>query len=182
MKKLAVILLILSGCASTKIAPDGRMSLNGFSVMPPEGEEWSIVNETPSKIIFGKKLEDEYPVLATAMLIDFPIDTNDEKQFVKTIASFRELYVNPDEYEIISHNEEPAPNKGAYCTKYIIKLLAPESEREQYGFTCRHPNNKNAVVDFNIAKKGEDTSDETIIQTAAKFLSSVQFEMFDEVK
>lgn len=192
MKKLFAIFVILaiSGCATQPkpiVNPSERIKLNGFSVLPPDENGWFILDKKDSSITFGKqgKEDGEFTTIATASLITFSASVKDEEQFLETVKSLREIYINPEEQQIVSHNEKLAPKIGEYCVKYMIKTEYENDTREKYGLTCRHPKNNEFILDFSVLQKGEDTSDAEIkepIKTAQKFLPQVQFEELNGVE
>ena len=174
-----MLVLILAGCAnSPKPVADKseRFKLNGFSVLSPNEDGWFILDEKESSITFGKKPSDDedFATFASASLLEFTANVENEKEFLETVKSLREIFINPDEQQIISHNERLAPKMGKYCVKYMIKTMG-EDLREKYGMTCRHPKNKELILDSSVLQKGAGKSD-TLIKTAAKFLPHVQFE------
>ena len=91
--------LLVAGCLHTpKPVSDHskRVTLHGFSLLPPNEEGWYEMNKQESSITFGKKCKTgEFKTFASASLLDFNTQVKSEREFLDTVKSLREIYINP---------------------------------------------------------------------------------------
>jgi len=185
--------LLAIGCASTpepkpmtsevEIKTSGQ---KGFSLSFPEQKEWTIIEESPYKIVFSKqssKNNERYTIQALVVKLPSFKDDNDFLSFIE-----KSMNKNRDKsnLKVIEQQIEFASGQGDKCVRYNskeeLKVKSKKTKSLVLGmvnFTCRHPDKENTGIYIAYSKKSfSENMDENLLAQAENIFNGLTFSVF----
>ena len=180
-----------------------RLELVGFSLMPPQGSDWSVGDRTPYGVTFWKELWLDVVSLeggnsATAPRTFFlnvsMVPSEGEaagpftSEYLKDTTKRRFTQMQTPRMNLVSYEADPYMTKGTECVRYRVRFeerdhpQLPRStivEMTGVGFTCRHPSSPHRAIDGKYTERrlrgAPERPAETHISEAEAALSSLTF-------
>jgi hypothetical protein len=186
---LGVCLLIVSGVGQAQpqmLDRDGRITISGVSVLPPQGADWQTVITTTYQLALQKRKSNSTYV-AIVQLYKLPTFGSAE-EFKKTISEGRQAEPDTGRFKMLKNDEELFLDRGAWCIKYhtVVEDRASRTPtgtsvliRDERGYHCQHTANKNVGVWFAYSLRHmPDEQDPQLENKAREFLEQVKFTAF----
>ena len=166
---LSFLLAVLCGAAGAQLHAipitdaTAVYELEGYSVLPPQGNNWFELRRDKQRALFGKKIESRthsFVATATSSLINEKFEKSG--QFQEYIDRMRIADVDPARYKIVEYNSGFDSSFPAWCVKYRVKTAdrgAPYAPGgalllEHFGVTCLHPTLPGLVIDVGYSERG----------------------------
>lgn len=153
-------------------APEPRVVLDGFSVLPPHGPDWLVAPpeaaEENQVLIFGKRLRDRPParaadvrsVVAAALVLDF---RDDGPRTAAELQRWSEQAAAalPPRRRLVQATAAPQPAAGAQCVRYAVTTEEPGAApyaSETFvsatrGVRCLHPQWPRYAIDLGYSQR-----------------------------
>jgi len=174
--------------------PDKPITLQGFSVLPPKGENWQYVKPDETTIFFFKKGQDEthtFVVRAQGAILPAK-STAPKENFLESIRSEQLEQQSKTKYKYYDNEFALTEEKNTLCVRnhsmwkdYASKHI-PESEPylvgEEIGLVCRHPdknNTYNVGVFLVYSQRAKEADLIDIREDADYFFQNMTFEPLD---
>jgi hypothetical protein len=200
---IAYLAIVLSsGCAVQRppgrpvTAHEQRLSFRGFSILPPQGRDWYIRNQTPSDIVFFKPLTDKtkpssqaHSTFGIVVMVVYPDEgsVGDLREYVRQrlrgegrftnvqsrVASDNALDVECVRFESVSEERDNPLVPG------VLTLTG-------YGVFCRHPFSPRYLFHLSYSErypqKEPSRLDDVVRAEAEAVLKSVVFAPFPKAE
>ncbi len=190
--------LLLSGCATHNVQlvtdPTKIIEKNGFSLLPPEGNNWAILPSDPYMAIFGKGFMGSNEIRSTIGVVVSAGRFKDRHFDLKSQEGLREAteYIvkesDPNRFKIITSTFSPIYQKQATdCINFEYSAEEHNNPRfngkilitDYSGSFCRHPNSQEYSVTAVFSERrllGSDSvMDEQLRKEMRHCLESVRF-------
>ncbi|MDP2706809.1 MAG: hypothetical protein Q8O70_04810 [Burkholderiales bacterium] len=172
---LALGMLAGNACAQLRATPvtvsDVAYELEGYSVLPPQGNNWFELKRDPQSVFFGKKIASRtHAFIATAMSALISENFESPEAFREYIS--RVLPLRGDgRHRVIENRVEVNNGPGRFCIKYHTRAEdrgAPHAKgialsAETFGVTCLHPDNPQLNISVSYTERGNPS------ETSAEF-------------
>lgn len=172
---ILTILLTVVGCmpipTKTLLTPVTDLTkpieFQGFSILPPNGENWFISGQNKYKVLFVKRLDSQssatntkaYGLEAQVRTFFVSPQLKTHKEILEHIDAEKKKNVNAGERLLTFNSSSMNGSLGSDCLKYDWKLedrgvpvigraAIEVFIREEHGFTCLHPNYPQYVVEL----------------------------------
>lgn len=190
---LMILLLIgfATGCATTNpnVTPvtdnKTRIEQRGYSILPPEGENWFSMKTAPGSVALAKKLEDSpaHTFTATVFATPFTVRFNSPEEFKEFVEKGQKADTDPNRFTTLEYNISLDDRFGAYTVRYHSKMedrkakVSPVDTQflimEITGYTFIHPDSPDLVLHVQYSdryKKGE--KDPSLDEIGEKFINN----------
>ncbi len=144
--------------------PEPMLSLKGFSLSLPDQEEWTIVKNTPYKVIMTKQgLAGDERYTIQALVVKLPNFKSDE-DFMNFISKRMKKSQKKSKVKVLEQNVQLVDGQDSKCVQYNSKEQYQGKSKpimlEIANFTCRHINKENAGVYLAYSKKYPQGNDD----------------------
>ncbi|MGG7054539.1 hypothetical protein [Nitrosomonas sp. ANs5] len=198
--RMSILGVSLAGCTmqplvdSSMAVPRARIESNGFSVLPPPGENWFLGVGSLREIVYKKQLEESFdrPALHSYLVGATRLDTVIKLKNPEDLLTFfdHNLRANMTHLKLVSVNaaldQERSNQMGSDCLRYELELEEQVNSGPAgvvyhltaQGFQCRHPSSLQVVIDAYCSERYPQSSSSTgrlYAQECAAFLNQVQF-------
>lgn len=186
-------LVLFSGCAplSSSIKPvndqTSRRDYLGFSILPPQGANWYLIQEDQGTIAFAKGAGSQPHTFAAAVFIAKILPVwKTPNEFTESVKKGRRADTDETRYKILQEDYDLDNKFGQYCVRYhtivadhgVIPAEGPPFMiLEAYGYCCMHPKETGMYYDVNYSeryKPGE--SDPSLKPIGEEFINNFRFE------
>ena len=187
-------IITMNGCMShmphgyTKV-PEGQKNyvLKGFSLAPPQGEEWYVQMLGESSISFSKKLEQSknHTYIANIVPFDLPVEIKSKEKFKELVYESLQIQIKESSrFEIIKYEIALDNRFGEYSVMahdvekdYQARNMPHGANHlimDTYSFYIKHPTlNKYFRIAYSERSLPGEIS-KTIMEDAQRFFDSVQ--------
>ena len=188
---LALGMLAGNACAQLRATPvtvpNIAYELEGYSVLPPQGQDWFELKRDPQSVFFGKKIASRtHAFIATAMSAPIFGKFETPEAFRDYISSVLPL---PGEgrHRVIENQVEMDNTPGQFCVKYHTKIEdrgAPYAQgitlpAETFGVTCLHPENPQLNISVSYTERGNPAESSAELRAEGeRFVRSLKFTSF----
>ncbi|MFO7580312.1 hypothetical protein [Nitrosomonas halophila] len=198
--RMSILGVSLAGCATQPLVdpsiavPRARIESNGFSVLPPPGENWFLGVGSLREIVYKKQLAEslDQPVLHSYLVGAARLDTAIKLKNPEDLLAFFDynLRANRAHLKLISVNatldQERSNRMGSDCLRYEFDLEEQANSNPAgmvyqltvQGFQCRHPSSLQVVIDAYCSERYPQSHPSTgklYAHECAAFLNQVQF-------
>ena len=163
-----------------------RLDYPGYSVLPPQGDNWFLRKWHEGSAVFIKKVGPNAHTFSTAvMAVRIPTTSDSPEQFKESVRKSKQI-LDPKRYSILNFDVSLDPKFGAYCVKYYMMTRdrAAQVSRadtafmflEITGYTFVHPDSSNFVLDVNYSEryKMKGGSDPEAKKIGEKFINGLK--------
>jgi hypothetical protein len=186
---IIIVFIFLPSCATYDSIPisdtSTRLNIYGVSVLPPQQNDWTIIRHNGDQLLLRKSGEEDKSYVAVVS-IHFLQDISSENEFLKLIENAREAIDETGRIIILENNIEFYKGKADYCVKFKTLMNDFGAKRpsgnteamliETIGFNCRHPFNKNILVNVEYSRRYYPSySDSSWQEEADQFLNQIKF-------
>jgi len=164
---ISCVAIFAIGCSTTPepmaSAEQSKLSgQKGFSLSLPNENEWSVVNDSPHKIVMtkpGQSMNDRYMI--QALVVKLP-KFNSDKDFMNFIANKMKKSQKQSGAKVTKKHMQFVEGQDAKCVQYNSKEQHSNkiTMLEVVSFTCRHPDRENAGVYLAYSKKYSKGNDD----------------------
>jgi hypothetical protein len=165
---------------------DGRITLSGVSVLPPQERDWQTLVATTYQLALQKRKANSTYV-AVVQVYKLPTFASAE-EFKRTISEGRAAEPDTGRFRMLKNEEELSLEREGWCVKYHTVVEDRASKipggtlvmvRDERGYHCQHVANKNVGVWFAYSlRQMPDQQDPELEKKARAFLEQVQFTAF----
>ena len=165
-------------------APDVPYELEGYSILPPQGQDWFELKRDRQTVFFGKKIASRtHAFIATAM--SAPIADKFEapdafRDYIGRVLPLR----GEGRHRVTENRVETDKGAGRFCVKYQVKAEdrdAPYAEgktlsAETFGVTCLHPDSPNLIISVSYTERGSPAETSAELRAEGEsFVRSLKF-------
>ncbi|WP_374089178.1 hypothetical protein [Methylomicrobium lacus] len=127
-----LIIMMLSGCAQQSLPrpvtdATERYFGTGYSLLPPQGNDWHFLEQSPNLTVFGKALSAQrkklmHTFVATVMVMQPEIKkVNFAAEFPKAQEELFRAQLNREGFRLLSLQSAPYGLPGSYCSRYDLE-------------------------------------------------------------
>jgi len=127
-----LIIMMLSGCTQQSLprpVTDAaeRYFGTGYSLLPPEGNDWHFLEQSPNLTVFGKVLPGQrmklmHTFVTTVMVMKPEVKkVNFAAEFPKAQEELFRAQLNRNGFRLISLQATPYWLPGSYCSRYALE-------------------------------------------------------------
>ncbi len=191
------MVLVLVGCGAgtaglTPVGPPGqRMQLDGFSILPPQGEGWFVAEPSPSPgeawrtvATFVRRAGDQpgAAIWATVTTAELGMPFQTPEQLVQQILQTRRAELQTGRLRLLEFRSGPGPGPGCHRYDAVTEDRGvPEFPGETFVVTlhhaiCLHPSAPTVAVNLGYnerRRRGQPAAD--LAGEGEPFLRSLQF-------
>lgn len=190
---LFLIFVFVAGCANPQIVPvrDARTRLEhrGYSILPPEGENWYSIKQAPGSVAFVKKMDDSPAhTFSTAVLaIPFTLRFNTPEEFKEFVVNRQKADANSPRFNVLEYNASLDSRFGPYTVRSYMKIEDREAKvspvdtqfliMEVTNYAFIHPDAPDLVINVQYSdryKKGEGGNDPKVKEIGENFINGFQ--------
>jgi hypothetical protein len=184
--------ILLTGCATVPFPAVTdqtiRRNYQGFSILPPEGKNWYIMQENQDAVAFGKKMASRTHTFTTAVLIaQINPSWKNPEEFLAFVKKGKIEDTDPQRFKIITDEYLVTTKFGKYSVEYHMKAEDRGAYRSEgapfliidiYGYCCIHPQKADMYYDIQYSERGRSgESDPSLKDIGDEFINNFQFEM-----
>jgi hypothetical protein len=162
---LLIIFCILGTTALSSVLGTDNLSLEAFTVDPPNSEKWQNQSK-PKHLLYGRSLGDRYSTF-TLEAHEYPVSPEPIESISSLYSQIQNLeqkrinIQNIGRYEMTSHSEEIRNVNNLECVKYQKRwidhggtpTLNTELTMLATGFICIHPESKHQLIEVNYSSR-----------------------------
>ena len=186
-------LLALGMCAgnacaqlrATPVTASGvAYELEGYSILPPQGQNWFELKRDLRSVFFGKKIASRtHAFIATAMSAPITEKFENPETFRDYVS--RNLPLRGDERHTVIENRAEVDNRlGRFCVRHYTKAEdrnAPYAQgktllAETFGVSCLHPDNASLNISVSYTERSNPAETSAELRTEGEsFVHSLKF-------
>ena len=142
----------------------GRVSYLGLSIMPPKGEGWYVIQNSPNGgLNFTKNLDDVSHTLVCALtVISSREDFNNHEEFFKYVKKQQERNMGKRRYKNMKNKYQLCELFSDFSVEYQISVMDTKRKSsdgvnlvmKMHGYTFIHPEDSSYIVDIAYSERG----------------------------
>ncbi|UCD54700.1 MAG: hypothetical protein JSV93_04035 [Candidatus Omnitrophota bacterium] len=184
------IILFTGYAASASFKPikdqSTRRQYQGYSILPPQGPNWFLMQEGQGGVAFTKKTGSATHTFTVAVLIArIPPSWKTQNEFLDYVKNGKRAGTDPRRFKIIEEDYSLDNKFGQYSVKYHIKVEdhgavktdgAPFLILDVSGYCCMHPKLRNSYYDIQYSERSKPgESDLSLKIIGEEFVNNFRF-------
>ena len=189
----AIAFLVLAACATvqtdpvSEADPAASLEFRGFSIKPPPGSGWVLVERGRESVFFGKKTGSQahvFVALAFSERIPDPVSIDSVEDYFDFVKQTKRAGFVPGRHWFLEEEYGTERTPGPTCIRYRLKFLDTGSPQapgvplplEVTGFSCAHPDSLQTAIDVQYSERGgPGAGNEELRKEGEVFIHSVVF-------
>jgi hypothetical protein len=177
-----------------EIIPDAgqttRLNFQGYSIFPPPGSNWQVLQKEQNNIVFTKDLKSKtHTFVANVFAVPLTIGFETPEDFLNFIKKSKDANIEPRRFRMLENEVVLDDAYGPYCVRYHQKAVdrgalssgkAPYLILDTYGYACIHPDTPELAVDIGYSERfapGESNAE--LREEGQQFIRGLKFTPLD---
>jgi hypothetical protein len=180
MRKLATLAAVILPLAATGDESGSRQTFPGFSLVPPDGEAWTLASRDDRSVLWVRDTGDPERSFALAVVAgQAPTSVRSRAGLVAFIQRLGSAPPPSPELELLSSTAEPADGPAAACARHdaIVRDRNEGTILSVAGVACLHPDFPGRMFDIQYTQRGEEGRlEEALSQEGEAVIATFRFE------
>jgi hypothetical protein len=180
MRKHALLAAVMLPLAATGDEGGSRQTFPGFSLVPPDGEAWTLAGRNDRSVLWVRDTGDpEHSVTLAVVAGQAPTSVRSRAELVAFIQRLGRAPPPSPELELVSSTAEPADGPATACARHDARVRDRNAGTilSVAGVACLHPDFPGRMFDVQYTQRGEAGQlEEAFKQEGEAVIASFRFE------
>jgi len=174
-----------TGQSARSSPPSERIDLTGFSVLPPQGEDWRMTKQTTQQVDFTRDTDSAtHTVMAVAVYQELPRCFDSKEQFMEWVRYWYSAAAPSGRIRKASSEVVSADRLDATCARAREVSEDPEATNkgsapflllENIVLICIHPTKTDRVVNLSVSQRSlPDEVGDDLYPEAIRFFAGLE--------